>query len=118
MEVPIVIISAVLAILTAGGGWAFKFLVSEVKGLAECQNKCQENLQIRRETDGAVVVNHVDGLKAKLGGVEVWQARFEVLLAQNEKDREEMMNEIRLLTAEVKELSECVKLLSKGHKEC
>ena len=118
MEIPIGIVTVLMTILSAIGGWAFTYLLGQIQAFASCQNECQKNLHNRRETDQTNIYDKVDQLRSKIGNIEVWQATFQMLMEQNAKDHAEMMNEIKILSEEVRELGECVRLLAKGHKEC
>jgi len=118
MEIPIGIVVVTLTVIAAVGGWAFTYLLGQVQTLATCQNECKKSMHTRRETDQTNIYDKVDQLRGKIGSIEIWQATIQELMRQNAKDHANMMNEIKLLAAEVRELGECVRLLAKGHKEC
>jgi len=118
MDVPVVIISAVLAIFIAVGGWAFRFLLSQVQIVLTCQSKCQENQHNRRASDFVSTTDKMDLIKTQISNISVWQGRFEEMMEQNKREHNEIIKMMERLDFSMKELEKCVTLLMAGKEEC
>ena len=118
MEVPTVVISAVLTVLIGFCWWGFKFLLSQIQLVLACQSKCQESQHNRRESDNVSTTDKMDLIKAQIGNISVWQGRFEEMMEQNRREHNEIIKMMERLDFSMKELEKCVTLLMAGKEDC
>ncbi len=125
MNIPEWFIQVSVLTVAAVGGFGFRFLLGRIEENARKHEAGSIRIHARLDVQDSKVVTTLEKMVEKMvtaghcdGRQELWQLRFDGMMEANKKEHDDLVNSMKGVTAELKELGNCVEKLVRGAKNC
>ena len=125
MNIPAWFLQVSVLAVAGIGGFGFRFLLGRIEENARKHEAGSIRIHARLDTQDTKVVTTLEKMVEKMvtsghcdGRQELWQLRFDAMMEANGKEHTNLINTLKGVTDELKELGNCVEKLVRGAKNC